>query len=84
MIATVSLSSIFCGVIMLDIWELEKGMKVESMPDGRVGTVIDWEPTSIMLSCGCCSDIGPNLVTLTWDDECEWDIVDADELRLKA
>ena len=69
---------------MLDIWELEKGMKVERMPDGRVGTVIDWEPTSIMLNCGCCSEPGPNWVELTWDDNGEWANIDADELRLKA
>lgn len=67
---------------MLDIWILDKGMKVERMPDGRVGTVIDWESTSTLLSCGCCSDIGPDMVELTWDDDGEWDQLEADELRL--
>ncbi len=67
----------------MDIWALETGDKVERMPDGRVGTVIDWEPTSILLTCGCCSDKGPDMVELTWDDNGEWDCIDAAELRLK-
>ena len=67
---------------MLDVWMLETGDKVERMPDGRVGTVVDWEPTQRMLNCGCCSEPGPNWVELHWDDNEEWDNVDAEELRL--
>lgn len=68
---------------MLDIWALEEGDKVEQLPLGRVGTVIAWEPTSIRLTCGCCSDVGPNMVELTWDDTGEWDVIDSEELRFQ-
>ncbi len=68
---------------MLDVWNLEAGDKVERMPDGRLGTVVEWETTSTLLACGCCHDIGPNMVLLTWDSNAEEDWVDSEELRLK-
>ena len=63
------------------VWNLEEGVKVEQMPAGRKGTVVDWEGTTLSLSCGCCSMPGPDVVELTWDDTGERDFVDSDELR---
>ena len=59
------------------------GDKVERMPDGRVGTVVDWEQSTVRLSCGCCSEPGMAWVDLTWDDDDSEDTIDAEELRLK-
>ena len=68
---------------MLDVWNLEVGDKLEQMPNGRVGTFVDFESTFHRLPCGCCDESGTTWVTLTWDDTGEEDDVDSEDLRLK-
>lgn len=66
---------------MLDIWTLEPGQQVQRVPDGRMGTVVEWESTWIRLDCGCCDTKGPDIVDLTWNDNDEREHVEAEDLR---
>lgn len=66
---------------MLDVWMLDTGQQVQRVPDGRMGTVVDWESTWIRLTCECCVDKGPDIVELTWNDNGEREHVEAEDLR---
>ena len=65
---------------MLDVWTMEPGDKVERMPDGKVGTFVDWEQLWNRLTCGCCDEQGPAVVELMWDDGTEG-FEEAEDLR---
>ena len=65
---------------MFDPWGADVGDRVERMPDGRKGTVVDVEFGSVTLTCGCCSE--PRIdVEVLWDGSIETDFVDPEELR---
>ena len=58
---------------------IQMGSKLQTLPDGRIGTVTDMWVREIRLSCDCCFDSVP-MITLLFENGNEDDF-EEEELR---
>ena len=66
---------------MLDAFEVEEGMFLERLPDGRKARAVGVEFPTRRLPCGCCDEMAEPEVELVWLDNGEIDWVGVESLR---